>query len=475
MPVTRTPPTTPRSSNNVSSPRLQLLMNIQRHREQQEKKMADSMEDGNNNNGINNGENGEVQHEKQVSTEASALVQAMQDKIDGQQLVIEQLTQQLKSMMSWQQKAQQGQPQQQQEEQSNVQPTSDGLQMLANAAISQQQQTHGGSAPLNNEIQQQPSLRQSLPPPQSFSSRQPGDFQQQRASALWGEVAYDQVMRPPLIKHTFKLTPFWPRQPEMWFTSIKSQFAANRIESDFDQFHSVAAALDPETLSQVFHIIENPPAVNMFDTLKTELIKRFADSKQKQIKQLIQELTLGDRKPSFLLNDMRRLGGTSLGEETLKLLWLSKLPAILQSSLIMSVDQDINTLSLLADQIHELSPKPQIFGIVNSAKSGQEVEVAALVKRLEKLETNQRQSRSTSQGSSNSQQRDEKRGTSRRRFVRSPSTSPAKGRSSRSPSPKPEKKKKICFFHKRFKDKAYKCDEDCEWFAENPNFPDWRR
>ncbi|XP_008189245.1 uncharacterized protein LOC103311416 [Acyrthosiphon pisum] len=128
-----------------------------------------------------------------------------------------------------------------------------------------------------------------------------------------------------------KAPPFWKGDPNIWFAQIEAQFALSGITNDTTKYYHVISAVDTEILTQVTDIIQRPPEANKYDTLKARLINIFTDSEEKKLRKLLSEVELGDRKPSTLLNEMQRLGGSALSAELLKSLWLQHLPVATQS------------------------------------------------------------------------------------------------------------------------------------------------
>ena len=110
----------------------------------------------------------------------------------------------------------------------------------------------------------------------------------------------------------------------MWFAQVEAQFAtAQKTKFDY-----VISSLSPEIAMEVRDLL---PAENPYDTLKTQLIKRTAASKQCILQQLISGEELGDRKPTQLLRRMQLLLRDKLGAGTdansfLRELFLQRLP-----------------------------------------------------------------------------------------------------------------------------------------------------
>ena len=69
-------------------------------------------------------------------------------------------------------------------------------------------------------------------------------------------------------------------------------------------------------------ILANPPAEHKYETIKNKIIAEFTDSQERQIRKLINELELGDKKPSQLLRQMKTLAARQITDDVLKTLWL---------------------------------------------------------------------------------------------------------------------------------------------------------
>lgn len=65
------------------------------------------------------------------------------------------------------------------------------------------------------------------------------------------------------------------------------------------------------------------------------------------------DMTLGDKKPSQLLREMRELAVGNAKDDIIHSLWLQRLPDNIKPMLAMSENLDLNTLAEMADRIIE--------------------------------------------------------------------------------------------------------------------------
>ena len=240
-------------------------------------------------------------------------------------------------------------------------------------------------------------------------------------------------------KVNVKIPPFWKTHPELWFRQVESQFFTANIRTDKAKFHTVVAAIESEILMQVSDIIVNQPVENMYQCLKEKLIQRYAESEQQRLKKLLQEIQLGDRKPSELLREMRQLAGNTVSEELMKSIWTQHLPE--QMRMILSTnDANLDKLSKMADKISEVtssfnfSKNCSAIGQTNDRTSRLEKQISDLSNQVAMLTTIYRNRSDSSQRSnSKSQNRDKS--------------------SSRSNT--------FCYYHRKFGVKALKCRDPC--------------
>lgn len=237
------------------------------------------------------------------------------------------------------------------------------------------------------------------------------------------------AMKPP---------PFWKSEPKLWFIQLEAQFSIAGITCDSTKYNYVISAIDTEILMHVTDFVTSPPSTDKYEGIKNKLTGIYADSSEKNLRKLLSDLDLGDRKPSHLLSEMTRLGGTSVTQELLKSLWMQRLPSHTQAILAMSEDQ-LPKLAQMADKITEIH-QPQTFAVAaNHATDDLALTIEKLGKQVEELRTSfQRQSRHRH---------------------RSRSRPPNRG------SAPVNNSSGVCWYHRKFKEQARKCSTPCKHFG----------
>lgn len=232
----------------------------------------------------------------------------------------------------------------------------------------------------------------------------------------------------------FRAPPFWESNPRVWFIQIESQFRIAQITSDETKFHSIVAALDAKTLEGIVDLVESPPREMQYDTIKARVLDIYAKSDSARLRLLLQDMQLGDRKPSQLLNEMRNLARGDIKDEVLQNLWLQRLPLNIQQILSVSNDTLAN-LANVADKIFEVSPfTPACVNAVNGSSELEtlKAELADVKRVLKSLE---------------------ERGRTRQRTFSK----------NRKRSKSAQRNKDYCWYHDRFLDKAKKCVKPCNY------------
>ncbi|GBN17193.1 hypothetical protein AVEN_163234-1 [Araneus ventricosus] len=88
--------------------------------------------------------------------------------------------------------------------------------------------------------------------------------------------------------------------------------------SEQTKFDTLVAALDPQTLTYVSDLLYTPPKGNPYTALKNRLLSEFEVSQNKKVRALLEDLDLGDRKPSLLLRQMQELSEGLVDDAFLK-------------------------------------------------------------------------------------------------------------------------------------------------------------
>lgn len=257
---------------------------------------------------------------------------------------------------------------------------------------------------------------------------------------------------------------------ELWFIQLDHWFSVNRITSDSTRFSTVVAALDASLLQQIYETVRNPPQppASKYEAIKNAVIHNFTESEQRRAQQFVSGLQLGDKKPSHLLNELRRIGGEAQDEKLLKVLWMNRLPMQVQTCLA-AVTQPLNALAELADSVMETfrvgasndihaashgastsasiaaaSSSPATNNAAKSSDSGElsklAVQIERLTKEIARMQQENRPGRSTERSSSTPR-------------PRSATPAPVNGSANAEDG--------RCWYHQAYGSEAKKCREPC--------------
>jgi hypothetical protein len=248
---------------------------------------------------------------------------------------------------------------------------------------------------------------------------------------------------------------FWTQDPEAWFDFIEQIFRIDRITSQSTMFGHALRKMPFEVCRDLKDLLRNVPAVNPYDHLRAEALKRLAPNKEQKLRQLLSVEELGDSTPSNLLRRMRSLAGDTVTDDALRTIWLDRLPANYPPLLVSIPDQTLDQLGTIADSIHTAlaGQKP----VVSAASAPPPPTLSATEELLKAV-------RELTSRVSNLESKLDKGNdrSSRSRFRNNRSRTPGK----RSGSTRPLEKTGICFYHTRFGKKAENCTEGCK-MAEN--------
>jgi len=251
-----------------------------------------------------------------------------------------------------------------------------------------------------------------------------------------------------------KIPPFWRHDPKTWFAQVEATFRVANCKTDRTKADYLISALESEVVEHVSDLITlDPPPENFYHVIKERVLSVFSVSPEARLRQLLKGQSLGDRKPSHLLNHMRQLNGGQCSASVLKSLFLEQLPESQRAILVAMNEPDLQKLAEVADKIadisgHDLAIAPiQAKETKSKSRNGNNPNVppdiasqlSELLKRvtaIEKKMSKRERERSAPRSRANSKQRDEQ---------------------------KSDAKPGLCFAHKKYGLNAKICRKPCTW------------
>lgn len=237
-----------------------------------------------------------------------------------------------------------------------------------------------------------------------------------------------------------RFPPFWRNKPNLWFLQIEGLMRKAKITRDNLKLEELVCNLDADIMSIIEDILEGPPEEQNYQKAKERIIRIFSDSEESKVRTLLQGLTLGDSKPSELLRKMRSLAGGEITEDFLKNMWVQRLPTDMQQILTVNPGT-LNNMAEQADKIADISVQLNISAVSASATQKSDG-FAQIKKRMDEF--------------AQTLLKIQKQLGQRTRSV-------SRGRSATPTRNANEKKSSLCYFHKKFGDKATKCKDPCDF------------
>ena len=107
--------------------------------------------------------------------------------------------------------------------------------------------------------------------------------------------------------------------------------------------------LPSEIAKEIEDILERPPTEKQFDMLKEAILSRLERSDNAKLRELLNNVSMGDRTPSQLLHFMKSLlGRRHMDERIMRQFWFEKLP---QTMTHISEEKTPSQLAELTDRI----------------------------------------------------------------------------------------------------------------------------
>lgn len=242
-----------------------------------------------------------------------------------------------------------------------------------------------------------------------------------------------------------RLPQFWRDKPRLWFAQFETMIANQKL-SDENKFGLAVAQLEKTDVEQVSDIIMSLPNTGRYEQLKNRLLSVYEESENKQLQKLLNEVELGDQRPSQLLRRMRELARDKLPDDTLRMLWMSHLPSSTRAVLSVSEESKLDALAAMADKMDEQTKEVSSICSCGHSSGSQQLSISTDTKIISMIESLTKEVAALKMDRSRSQYR--------RSYYQDRQRSRSRSKSSRSTT---------CYFHRKFGKEAYRCRSPCNF------------
>ena len=190
-----------------------------------------------------------------------------------------------------------------------------------------------------------------------------------------------QQQRPGKVQ----LGDFWPQAPNAWFTVAELKFEVANITGERERFAHEVSAMGFNVLRAVMDLVENPPVVNPYTTLKGSLVLSHQLTPVQKATKCLQVTARCNQQPSKELASL--LEYCPPGEEGtafFRAAFTMRLPPTIQAHLACTELTDLKELAQLADLLWQCNTPQPVAAIpadMQSEDESGEVVAAMLAKK----------------------------------------------------------------------------------------------
>ena len=268
---------------------------------------------------------------------------------------------------------------------------------------------------------------------------------------------------------TINLRKFWENDVSLWFLMVENIFSMRKIDSECQRHELLLSSLDLRHLQRVEHVLLDLDPVFPYSYLKVAPIKTFGQTEEHKLDQLLHACELGDRKPTELLAEVRKLLGTKGSPVLLKKLFMDRLLSSMKRVLVAGPIDNLDDLARRADRVfaedRSSTSEPRFVAAPDKLLVEKVDQLAksfnSFLQQCPAPQTVTLQANSFApipMASTNQNGNFQRPSFSRPRFSSTPYRGPRRGRFS--PSPRPPLGD-LCFYHSRFGGDAFHCISPC--------------
>lgn len=151
-----------------------------------------------------------------------------------------------------------------------------------------------------------------------------------------------------------RIPTFWHDKPLLWFGQFETVVNPQK-PGDEAKFSLLVAHLEKTDVEQICDIVMSKSRSGRYEEAKKRLLSVYEESETKQLQKLLNEMELGDQKPSQLLRSMREPARDKMPDSTLRILWMRHLPTSTRAVLSVNEEAPLDMLAAMADKMHEQS------------------------------------------------------------------------------------------------------------------------
>ena len=146
------------------------------------------------------------------------------------------------------------------------------------------------------------------------------------------------------------LPDFWVAEPRLWFLRAEAIFRSEGVSASQQKYDHILARLPNDVLVTVLDLVDSlkDTATNPYEQLRDRLVSAFSPSKWHLANRLLQHQSLGDQKPSVLMDKMLALLPAGVLFQSL---FLNRLPKHIRDHLVAQDFTTIRDMAAHADRL----------------------------------------------------------------------------------------------------------------------------